>query len=97
MTENDDAWSPNARESYNDVAIRVHSFFSWLSHQPQNCIAVVSHGVWMECALMEYCPEVLNNGEKRVYNCDVYAGTICRGGNGRVVMNDVKQITMYHS
>jgi hypothetical protein len=51
----------------------------------------------MECALMEYCPEVLNNGEKRVYNCDVYAGTICRGGNGRVVMNDVKQITMYHS
>ncbi|KAL3773797.1 hypothetical protein ACHAWO_006596 [Cyclotella atomus] len=97
MTENDDAWSPNTRESYNDVAVRVHNFFLWLSRQPQNCIAVVSHGVWMECALMEYFPEVLNNGGKRVYNCDVYAGTMCRGGDGGIVVKDVKQITMYHS
>jgi hypothetical protein len=32
----------------------------------------VTHGVWMECALLMYCPEVLNFGTVRVHNCDVY-------------------------
>lgn len=95
MTEHDNAWSPNRRETYIDVRRRVHNFFNWLSLQPHNCIAVVSHGVWMECALMEYCPEVLDNGQKRVYNCDVYAGTL--GGDGDVALKDVKQISMHNA
>jgi hypothetical protein len=37
-----------------------------------NSIAIVTHGVWMECALLMYCPEVLNFGNIRVHNCDVY-------------------------
>ncbi|KAL3801642.1 hypothetical protein HJC23_013147 [Cyclotella cryptica] len=76
MTEHDTAWSPHTRETYHDVIHRVRNFFQWLSHQPHNCIAIVTHGVWMECALMEYCPEVLEGGKKRVYNCEVYCGKL---------------------
>jgi broad specificity phosphatase PhoE len=37
-----------------------------------NSIAIVTHGVWMECALLMYCPDVINFGDVRVHNCDVY-------------------------
>ena len=96
ITEQDLAWSPNTRETYCDVKLRVHNFFSWLAHQPHNCIAVVTHGVWMECALMEFCPKVLEDGRKRVYNCDVYCGTLADSGEG-VALQDVQQLSMYHA
>jgi broad specificity phosphatase PhoE len=98
MTEQDEAWSPHTRETRNDVIRRVHSFFNWVSHQPHKCIAVVSHGVWMECALMEFCPDVLDGGNKRVYNCDVYRGTLSRGrGDNTVVLKDVGQVSLYNA
>ena len=96
ISECDDAWSPYTRETRNDVIRRVHNFFDWLSYQPHNCIAVVSHGVWIECALMEFCPEILDGGKKRVYNCDVYGGTLSTGETGAVML-DVKQISLYNA
>jgi hypothetical protein len=70
-------------------------------HQPHNCIAVVSHGVWIECALKEYCPEVLDGGKKRVYNCDVYCGKLVMGpssdGGRRVQLKDVRQVSLYNT
>lgn len=70
---------------------RVHAFFNWAMHQPQNYIAVVSHGVWIECALIEFCPEVLNYGNKRIHNCDVYCGTLSYD-NGGAALKDVRQL-----
>ena len=91
ISQEDELWSPNTRETRADVVDRVHSFFDWAMHQPQNCIAVVSHGVWIECALMEFCPKVLNYGDKRVYNCDVYCGTLSCDNRG-VALKDVQQL-----
>eukprot|EP01082_Thalassiosira_pseudonana_P002397 g2012.t1 g2012 contig11:528268-529269(+) len=92
ITELDTDWSETSRETRQDVVRRVHSFFSWLIRQPHRSIAVVTHGVWMECALMESCPEVLNGGRKRVYNLDVYCGTLVggeRSKNDGEVRNDL--------
>lgn len=92
ITELDTDWSETSRETRQDVVRRVHSFFRWLIRQPHRSIAVVTHGVWMECALMESCPEVLNGGRKRVYNLDVYCGTLVggeRSKNGGEVRNDL--------
>lgn len=71
-TDDDVDWQPHIRETRNDVIRRVDNFLSWLTQQPQESIAVVSHGVWIECALLKYCPSVLEFGKKRVHNCDVY-------------------------
>jgi broad specificity phosphatase PhoE len=82
----DTQWQSNVRESWDDVEERVRRFFHWLilyldqqQQQKQqrtvaytNSIAIVTHGVWMECALLMYCPEVINFGDVRVHNCDVY-------------------------
>ena len=83
--DDDTQWQSNVRESRKDVETRVCRFFHWLllyldqKQQPQttvadttNSIAIVTHGVWMECALLMYCPEVINFGDVRVHNCDVY-------------------------
>jgi hypothetical protein len=52
----------------------------------------------MECALMEFCPEVLDGGNKRVYNCDVYCGTLSRGReDNTVVLKDVGQVSLYNA
>jgi broad specificity phosphatase PhoE len=85
VNDNDDTqWQSNVRESRKDVETRVRRFFHWLllyldQQQQQttvadttNSVAIVTHGVWMECALSMYCPEVLNFGTVRVHNCDVY-------------------------
>lgn len=61
--------------------------------QPHNTIAIVTHGVWMECALSNYCPEVLQFGKKRVNNCDAYSGKLLGSSDGNsLMMKDVKQI-----
>lgn len=67
-------------------------------------MAIVTHGVWMECALLHYCPEVLEFGKKRVYNCDVYYGKLSVSGTledekdeGNVVaLSDMRQMSFYH-
>ena len=85
--DNDAQWQSNVRESRKDVEQRVRRFFHWLvlyldqqqrttSADTNNSIAIVTHGVWMECALLMYCPEVLNFGTMRVHNCDVYVARL---------------------
>jgi broad specificity phosphatase PhoE len=71
MTENDDAWKPFHRESWADIQTRVARFLAWLVQRPESCVAVVSHGVWIETLLRAYAPEVLEGGQ-RVHNCDVF-------------------------
>ena len=93
ITENDDDWQPHTRESWQDVSQRVFNFFIWLLHQPHNNVAIVTHGVWMECALLNYCPEILQNGKKRVYNCDVYSGKLSGSSDGKsITLTDIEQI-----
>jgi len=74
MTEHDTCWQPDRRESLIDVGLRVNKFFSWFvrEHRETSVACVVTHGVWMECALMMYCPEALDMGKKRPKNCDIY-------------------------
>lgn len=81
MTEEDECWRPNRRETLNDIDERIDYFLFWLSKNqkqffgcpegsPSNLL-IVSHGVWMECLFRKYFPSVLEGG-KRVYNCDIY-------------------------
>lgn len=106
LTEHDTDWRPDTRETRQDVSLRIHNFFTWLLHQPHDNVAVVTHGVWMECALLNYCPE-LEIGKKRVHNCDVYSGQLSPADTGsladennssaeRVRLNDVAQLLFYH-
>lgn len=51
---------------------------------------------------MEYCPEVLEGGKKRVYNCEVYTGNLVvmepNGVRDRCVMlKDVRPVTLYNT
>ena len=92
-TEEDVDWQPHSRESRDDVIRRIDNFLSWLIQQPQESIAVVSHGVWIECALMKYCPHVLEFGKKRVHNCDVYyANLIYDEDQQQLALKNVEQI-----
>ena len=74
MTEEDLAWKADWRERYLDIEVRVDRFLAWLVQRPQNHVAVVSHGVWMETLFRKHDPLVLGD-EKRVQNCDVF---LCR-------------------
>ena len=96
ITEHDTDWQPNVRETSHDVVQRIHNFFTWLSLQPHDNIAIVTHGVWIECTLLHYCPEVLDNGNKRVYNCDVYHGQLSTNLSTPTLSN-VEQMTFYHA
>mmetsp|Transcript_53963 Transcript_53963/g.155798 ORF Transcript_53963/g.155798 Transcript_53963/m.155798 type:complete len:94 (+) Transcript_53963:124-405(+) len=82
MTENDDAWSPDRRETLPDIRNRISQFFEQLVGRPEENIVVVSHGVWIECCLNLHCPEALEHGKKRVYNCNVFTGE-CVSRHGR--------------
>ncbi len=93
LTEDDDDWRPDARETREDVSQRIHNFFVWLMQQPHSNVAIVTHGVWMECALLNYCPEALEFGKKRVFNCDVYSGTLMGSlEQNSVVLRDVEKV-----
>ena len=97
LTEHDVDWRPDARETRDDVVRRVREFFAWLVRQPHDNIAIVTHGVWMECALLSYCPEVLEYGKKRVYNCEVYCGKLVgTPAGGNVALRDMQQMSFYH-
>jgi broad specificity phosphatase PhoE len=90
-SEDDIDWQPHIRETRDDVVRRIDNFLAWLTQQPQQSIGIVSHGVWIECALLKYCPQVLEFGKKRVYNCEVYKAHLAYDGN-KLVLNNVEQI-----
>lgn len=90
-SEDDADWQPHIRETRDDVVRRIDKFLTWLIQQPKESIAVVSHGVWIECALLKYCPQVLEFGKKRVYNCEVYVAHLAYDGD-QLTLNDVEQI-----
>lgn len=89
MTENDDAWSTDHRESWSDIQTRVDAFLQWLVQRPESVVAVVTHGVWMETLFRSHAPAVLQNGT-RVHNCDVYA-CLVRSENGSFIKIDRTQ------
>ena len=91
LTEDDVDWQPHIRETRDDVVRRIDDFFVWLMQQSHESICVVSHGVWIECALLKYCPRVLEFGRKRVYNCETYAAHLTYEGN-QLVLKNVQQI-----
>jgi len=104
LTEHDIDWKHDTRETRQDVSERVRNFFVWLLQQPHDNVAIVTHGVWMECALLDYCPEVLEFGRKRVYNCEVYFGTLALSGpwidgsgGGGVELKNVHQMSLYQA
>ena len=69
----DPYWRPDSRETLPQLKGRIVAFFQWLtSNVREELVGIVSHGVWIESCLMHFCPEVLENGKKRVYNCDAF-------------------------
>ena len=91
MSELDKYWSPTQRENWQDVGNRVKAFLSWLCQRKEECIVVVSHGVWIETCLNNFSPGAL--GDRRVYNCDAYATTLL-SRNGQVLgLTDVKLVS----
>eukprot|EP00980_Cylindrotheca_fusiformis_P009748 scaffold2149_cov187-Cylindrotheca_fusiformis.AAC.26 len=74
MTETDLAWSPNSRENFTQVHQRIAIFLESLPRRPESNIVVFTHGVWIEACLNAYSPETLDNGKRRVYNCDIFVG-----------------------
>jgi len=92
MTENDEAWSPDRRESLHDIHQRIITFFHDLVQREETNIVVVSHGVWIECCLNSLCPEALGYGETRVHNCNVFVGD-CISNDGKFLrLENVQRI-----
>jgi broad specificity phosphatase PhoE len=90
MTEDDELWKPDQRETLEGVHERIHEFMEWLVQQPQSHVVVVTHGVFMECCLEYLCQGCLEG--KRVYNCDAYASE-CQSSHGTFVsLHSVRHI-----
>jgi Histidine phosphatase superfamily (branch 1) len=90
MTEDDELWKPDQRETLEMVHERILDFMAWLVQQPQNHVVVVTHGVFMECCLEYLCQGCLEG--KRVYNCDAYASE-CQSSHGAFVsLHSVRHI-----
>ena len=79
MTELDELWTPQSRETVDEVVKRANQFFTYIMTTNDVSIGdhvlLVSHGVWIECCLQAFCKDALKNG-RRVYNCDVYRGEL---------------------
>ena len=84
MTEHDDGWSPDRRETFGDIQHRISTFLETLSRRDETNIVVVSHGVWIERCLLEHCPEALDHGRNRVHNCNIFVGE-CVSRDGKFV------------
>jgi broad specificity phosphatase PhoE len=95
MTEQDEAWTVDRRETLSDVNRRIDHFFDWLLFvampwSSNNGVAVVvSHGVWIECLLRRFSG-ALSDG-LRVHNADAYALRLefLDGGPPSVVDHDI--------
>jgi Histidine phosphatase superfamily (branch 1) len=59
MTEDDEAWKPDQRETINDVQRRATQFLELIVNRSESIIIVVSHGVFIETLLNTYCPDAL--------------------------------------
>jgi len=84
MTEHDDLWTATGRETIAQLQERILKFLGILIQMAESNVVVVSHGVWIEACLNMLCPEALNHGSRRVYNCDVFCGD-CISEDGKVV------------
>ncbi len=73
MTEFDEAWREDIRETLNELRLRISHFLELLVSRSETNIVVVTHGVWLEQCFRVYCPQVLDHGRRRVYNCDMFA------------------------
>jgi hypothetical protein len=81
MTEQDEAWTVDRRETLSDVNRRIDHFFDWLlfvsmlpsssSSYSNGVVVVISHGVWIECLLRRFVG-ALPEG-RRVHNADAFA------------------------
>jgi broad specificity phosphatase PhoE len=81
IAEEDLSWREDIRESIKDLGQRISEFLQFLVNRPETNIVVVTHGVWMEVCLNLHCSEALENGKRRVHNCDMYA-LDCTSQNG---------------
>ena len=73
MLEEDDlVWRPESRESWEDLRARSQDFLKWLVARPQSCIAVITHGVWLESLLDLPVGVRVHNGD--AYACEVEIG-----------------------
>jgi broad specificity phosphatase PhoE len=86
MTETDMAWQPDTRETVPEVLHRIAQFWDFVVQRPEEHIVVVTHGVWMETCLHQYCPVALDHGQRRVYNGNMFALDCVSQSQG----NDVK-------
>jgi len=73
MEESDNAWRPDSRENMSELTHRISLFLQMLVQHPEGNIVVFTHGVFIEVCIHQYCPQALDNGRKRVYNCDMFA------------------------
>ena len=72
MKEMDEAWRADSRENMNELGHRIFWFLNLLAQRPEENIVVVSHGVFIEACIHQYCPQTLDHGRRRVYNCDMF-------------------------
>lgn len=92
MREMDEAWKRDARETIRELHIRISYFFTWLVGRSEKSVVVVTHGVWIEQCIRLYCPKALDDGKRRIYNCDMIAmdcisqnGELCRIENAHLI------------
>jgi len=85
MTEEDELWTCTDRETIASINGRIRKFFCHLASsytteiaplgpkqkEAEAVVILVTHGVWMECCLNHYAPDLMQGG-KRVHNGDMY-------------------------
>jgi broad specificity phosphatase PhoE len=81
MKESDEALSPKSRETMQQLRDRIKSFLEALVQRPKTNIVVVSHGVFMETLFHVFCPEALDHGRRRSYNCNVFVLFVVRNAS----------------
>jgi broad specificity phosphatase PhoE len=99
MAETDISWQPDKRETIPDVLHRIAQFWDLVVQRPEEDIVVVTHGVWMEACLNQYCPTALNHGQRRVYNGNMFAmDCVSQQQQGHIIkflrLENVRQIGM---
>eukprot|EP00533_Pseudo-nitzschia_delicatissima_P012069 CAMPEP_0197273638 /NCGR_PEP_ID=MMETSP1432-20130617/11546_1 /TAXON_ID=44447 /ORGANISM="Pseudo-nitzschia delicatissima, Strain UNC1205" /LENGTH=233 /DNA_ID=CAMNT_0042739325 /DNA_START=90 /DNA_END=791 /DNA_ORIENTATION=+ len=73
MSEIDEAWREDTRETLSELRLRISQFLALLARRSETNIVVVTHGVWLEECFRSCCPRLLDNGRRRVFNCDMFA------------------------
>jgi broad specificity phosphatase PhoE len=93
MTETDEAWKATSRETINQIRDRIATFLQTLVERPETNVVIVSHGVWIETCFQVFCPEALDYGQKRVNNCNIFAGECVSNKKGEFVrLQNVHQL-----